>query len=187
MSDPPPVYLVGSPGGRLSSVATALAGAAESMAAEGSAAALAQRRPGIVILDAHKMRVDELVGLLSALLPEGRWTVALATEDEPPRVRTISLGAPDTLGDVQRHTANPASTPGCLLDLNRALAEMSRVRHDLNNPLTAAMAETQLLLMDAAEDEARESLEAVLQQLRRIRDMLASSRHLGPRRNAPGG
>jgi len=185
MSDAVPVYLVGPPGGRLASVATVLTDAAESIAAEGSAAALAERRPGVVVLDAGEMRVEELVGILSTL-PEGQWTVALVTDDDPPCLRTISLGARDTLGDVHRHTSNPASTPGCLLDLDRALAEMSRVRHDLNNPLTAAMAEAQLLLMDASGEEERESLESILQQLRRIRDMLVSSRHLRARSEASG-
>lgn len=184
MSDPVPVYLVGPSGGRLASVTTVLA-AAERIAAEGSAAALAERRPGVVVLEAEQMRVEELLGILSTL-PEEQWTVALVTEDDPPCLRTISLGARDTLGDVHRHASNPSSTPGCLLDLNRALAEMARVRHDLNNPLTAAMAEAQLLLMDASGDEERESLESILQQLRRIRDMLASSRHLRPRSDAPG-
>jgi signal transduction histidine kinase len=187
MSDSVPVYLVGPPGGRLATVAATLAGSGEPIATEGGAAALvAERRPGIVVLEADTMRVGELVGILSALPEEQPWRVALVTDDDPPCLRTISLGARDTLGDVHRHASNPASTPGCLLDLDRALAEMSRLRHDLNNPLTAAMAETQLLLLDVSGDEQRESLESILQQLRRIRDMLASSRHLRPRRDAAG-
>ena len=49
----------------------------------------------------------------------------------------------------------------------------SRARHDINNPLTAATAETQLLLMDVEDGEVRTALEAIEEQLRRIRDLTA--------------
>lgn len=183
MSDRVPLYLVGPPDGRLASVATALGDAAEFLEAAGSGAALAGRPPGVALLDADEMRVGDLMELMAALSP-GDWTVALLTRDDPPSLRTLSLGAADPLRDVRRRAEDPESAPECLLDLNRALAEMSRLRHDLNNPLTAAMAETQLLLMDAREGEERESLESLLGQLRRIRDMLAASRYLRPRTGA---
>jgi signal transduction histidine kinase len=177
-----PVYLVGSPDGRLAAVAAAFGGAAEVISAVGGGVALRDRPPGVAVLDAGETAPSGLVEILTTLSPE-HWTVAVVTDDDPPCVRTLSLGARDGLEDVVRHAADPASAPGCLLDLDRALSEMSRARHDLNNPLTAAMAEAQLLLMDAPEGEDRESLEAILQQLRRMRDMLISSRYLRPRRD----
>ena len=64
-------------------------------------------------------------------------------------------------------------------ELDRVLEEVSRVRHEVNNALGAAMAETQLLLLDADDDEARRSLEVVLQQLRRIRDAMVSVGRVG--------
>ena len=49
----------------------------------------------------------------------------------------------------------------------------------MNNPLTAAVAEVQILLMDAAENpEAQEGLLVVQEQLRRIRDLVAATGHL---------
>lgn len=186
MSNVLPVYLVGPADGRLASVAAALGSDAVPIAAAGAAEAapaLARHRPGVAVFDADGMRVGDLLEILTTLPTEG-WTVAMVTGDDPPRMRTLSLGAPDPLEDVRHHVEDPTSTPGCLLDLDRALVEMSRVRHDVNNPLTAAMAEAQLLLMEEPAGEDRESLEAILQQLRRIRDMLAESRYLRPRKNA---
>jgi len=61
-----------------------------------------------------------------------------------------------------------------LLSLRLLVAELARVRHDLNNPLTAALAEVQLLLMDQPGDsEEAESLRVVEAQLKRIRDLVA--------------
>ncbi len=45
---------------------------------------------------------------------------------------------------------------------------LSRIRHDLNNPLTAALAETQLLRLDSEE----EGLGVIEEQLRRLRDLI---------------
>ena len=48
------------------------------------------------------------------------------------------------------------------------------MRHDINNPLTAAMAEVQLLLMDLeADSEVGSAIRLVEDQLRRIRDLVA--------------
>jgi len=52
----------------------------------------------------------------------------------------------------------------------------------LNNPLTSALAEVQLLLFDVEDAEVRESLEVAQTQLRRMRDMIAAARHLSPHR-----
>jgi signal transduction histidine kinase len=180
MNDAVPVYLVGSPDGALSPVVTALGEAAAVVAPGGAGQGLAERAPGVVILDADGMRGRDLVELLSTL--GAPWTIAVLDSGDPPSLRTLSLGARNRVEDVRSHLEDPASKPAMLLDLDRALREMARLRHDLNNPLTAAMAEAQLLLMDAGDDDARESLEGILQQLRRIRDMLAASRHLRPRR-----
>ena len=55
-----------------------------------------------------------------------------------------------------------------LLDLVR------RVRHDANNPITAAMGHVQLLLEDPSiqNAEARESLRIVESELRRLTDII---------------
>lgn len=182
MSDSIPLYLVGSPDGRLASVATVLGDSARVLASDEEWAALGDRPPGVLVFDADAADAGLMLDALGAL-PAEHWTVAVVSGGDPPSVRTLSLGARDSLEDVRGYATDPASAPGCLLDLDRALAAMARVRHDLNNPLTAAMAEAQLLLMEAPEGEDRESLEAILQQLRRMRDMLSSSRYLRPRRD----
>jgi signal transduction histidine kinase len=49
-----------------------------------------------------------------------------------------------------------------------------RVRHDANNPLTAALGHVQLLLDDPAiqDEEARESLRVIESELRRLTEIL---------------
>lgn len=181
MSEAKRVYVVGSPEGALGTVVSALGEAAGVVTHQGDLQALAQEVPGVVLLDAQGMSATDLIETTGALSAEG-WTVCVLTREETPRLRTVSFAGPDDLEDVRRHLADPASEPACLLDLNRVLVEIARVRHDVNNPLTAAMAEVQLLLMEAPDGEDKDSLEAVLQQLRRIRDMVAATRHLRPRR-----
>jgi signal transduction histidine kinase len=65
-----------------------------------------------------------------------------------------------------------------VLELRHVLARVARGRHDLNNPLTSAMAETQLALMDAKDPEIRAGLETIEEQLRRMRDLIASLRSI---------
>lgn len=57
----------------------------------------------------------------------------------------------------------------------REIAELvRRVRHDANNPLTAALGHVQLLLDDPAiqDEEARESLRVIESELRRLTEIL---------------
>lgn len=55
--------------------------------------------------------------------------------------------------------------------------QLRRLRHDLANPLSAILAETQLLLLDADRfgDEAVESLKQIEALARRMREMLQKS------------
>ncbi len=55
--------------------------------------------------------------------------------------------------------------------MNDALSLGARVRaaqHDLNNPLTALLAEAQLLALDPLSDEQQESVERMVGLVRRI-------------------
>ena len=65
-----------------------------------------------------------------------------------------------------------------VFELRHVLAQVARSRHDINNPLTSAMAETQMALMDAHDPALREGLETVEEQLRRIRDLVGALRNL---------
>jgi len=67
-----------------------------------------------------------------------------------------------------------------VLELRQVLTRVARGRHDLNNPLTSAMAETQLALMEVQDPAIRQGLETVEEQLRRIRDLVAGLRALRP-------
>lgn len=88
-----------------------------------------------------------------------------------PVARPLSVGYPLFLDDLLAEAAEPEKP---LLELRTVLRFISQARHDLNNPLTSGLAETQLLLMDVEEGEIRESLEVIQEQLRRIRDLVAS-------------
>lgn len=59
-------------------------------------------------------------------------------------------------------------------DLEAIVDLVRRVRHDANNPLTAALGHVQLLLDDPAviDEEVRESLRVVESELRRLTQIL---------------
>ena len=92
-------------------------------------------------------------------------------EGEGTIARTLSVGFPLVLDELLTRVEE-AEKP--ILELRTVLKFISRARHDINNPLTSGLAETQLLLMDVEEGEIRESLEVIQDQLRRIRDLVAS-------------
>ncbi|MGI9627812.1 MAG: histidine kinase dimerization/phospho-acceptor domain-containing protein [Longimicrobiales bacterium] len=104
----------------------------------------------------------------------GTW-VPVVLEDEgsggDPVARTLSVGFPLVLDELLTRV-DEAEKP--ILELRSVLRFISRARHDINNPLTSGLAETQLLLMDVEEGEIRESLEVIQDQLRRIRDLVAA-------------
>lgn len=144
--------------------------------------------PGVVLLAPGQLRLEELLALADRLL-EGDgagWRLAVVRPGHPPRIQTLSVGHRDELPEVGAHARQLDEHPEALLDLRSVLTQVSRARHDINNPLTSAMAEVQLLLMDVEEGEVREGLEIVQEQLRRIRDLVAATGHIRPpRRGGP--
>lgn len=58
--------------------------------------------------------------------------------------------------------------------INEIIALVRRIRHDANNPITAALGHVQLLLDDPAvtDPEVKESLQIVESELRRLTDIL---------------
>lgn len=94
----------------------------------------------------------------------GRWNLLLVDPSGPSLV-PVSAGAPVPPDFV---SARLEDAPG-VFSLRHALDDLARIRHDLNNPLTAALAETQLLRMDQ-DDEALATIEV---QLQRLRDLIA--------------
>lgn len=147
----------------------------------GNAAAFlgaAQEEPGLVVLSvADAAEALALAGRLGDAGPG--WVLALATPGDPPAFRTLSLGVASGAEDVAAHLREAPLGKTTLVDLREALGQIQRARHDLNNPLTAALAEVQVLLMDAEDSGADpEALLAVQAQLRRIRDLLIDTNHL---------
>ena len=72
-------------------------------------------------------------------------------------------------------------------DLRRAIAErdarlaeiadvVARVRHEINNPLTGVIGQTQLLLRSDLDDAARRRVQTIDQLATRIRDIVARLR-----------
>ncbi len=137
--------------------------------------------PGLVLADTSSVTPAELLSVVRPITTAAYgWALAAVGDDDPPSVRVLSLAPRVELDDVVAFARDPDAVPEAVFELQRILAVVARVRHDLNNPLTSALAEVQLLLMDAEEGETREALEVVQTQLRRIRDLLGSTGHLKP-------
>lgn len=132
--------------------------------------------PGLVLLVPDDLGTGELLETLDLLARgRGEWIPALLQAEEGRAVvRPLSLGYRHPLSEAVEVNRDPAAGP-VLLELRRVVARISVARHDINNPLTSALAETQLLLMDAPEGEVRAGLETVQRQLRRIRDMVQAT------------
>lgn len=120
------------------------------------------------ILLAETVDPEVLAGYVRATARHPRrWSLFLVLEGggELPRLAALSVGDPVPADFVaERLAQSPA-----VFSLRHATHEIARIRHDLNNPLTAAMAETQLLRMDLDD----EGLAVIETQLRRLRDLIA--------------
>jgi len=176
-----PVYVVAPPGALLDACLSSLPGQAEAVEPPLRPEALLARPPGVVLVDVSGVAAEELLGAADVLRgPE--WVLAVVDGGTQPSIRTVSAGFPCDLGQVALHAGGAAEGAEPLLELHGVLAAISRARHDINNPLTSALAETQILLLDVPEGELRDSLDTIQTQLRRIRDLVAATRHLRPHR-----
>lgn len=183
MTEPPTVHVVAPTGPFRSRALQALGAAAR--ASESAAQLLAslegseEREGGIVVLapDLPASQGGQLARRLERA--EGSWTLlqAEAGNEGELRARPLSLGPAESLEHLLERIRDP-DPERPLLELDGLLARLARARHDVNNPLTVAMAEVQLLLMDEVSPEIRESLEIVQGQLRRIQALVARLRAL---------
>jgi signal transduction histidine kinase len=141
-------------------------------------AAIERRRPDAAVLDAD-LGGDGLVDLVEAVGDEAR---VVLCGDSPPLVaeRAVFVHVPGSAPDgVLREAVRwVVAAAASRARLARVADAVRRVRHDINSPLTAIMAETDLLLMDAEDltEEQRRSLETIAGMARRIRDLLAELR-----------
>lgn len=136
--------------------------------------------PGLVLIVAEDLSAPELLDLLARVARgRGEWLPATLSRDASGGAvaRPVSLGYVHPLAETVEANGAGEDRP-LILEFRRILDRISRARHDLNNPLTSALAETQLLLMDVVDPESREALETVQRQLRRMRDMIQELRPL---------
>ncbi len=134
----------------------------------------AEPGPGLV-LAAPWAPAESILGMLELVSrTSGEWSFLWIRGTGPdPEVLSFPIGYIEPLTRVVERWDSPGLGPG-LISFRLALSHLSRIRHDINNPLTAALAETQLLLLDAEPgSESEVSLKVVEEQLRRIRDLAA--------------
>ena len=177
-----PIYVIAPEASRVRARARTLGGTVEAFDSLEAWGGPGEREPGVVLVDGEAADTESLLRL-AAEMPEheGSWTLGVVGGPEGGSVRSLAFGPTSELEDVARLAEDPHEGRDVLIDLQRTLAEIARVRHDVNNPLTAALAEVQLLLFDVEDEESRESLNITQTQLRRIRDLMASTSHLRPR------
>ncbi|MDH5590554.1 MAG: hypothetical protein OEZ65_04470 [Gemmatimonadota bacterium] len=185
-SAPRPIYLVGAPGPRRDSLAGDLGGPHIAMDRVQAEALPVGFTPGVVLLDAETLSPEDLL-VLGERLGGGAegWSVAVIGNGDPRPVRSLSFGFSRSLSDAGAALRHPRDHHGALLELHGVVADVSVIRHDLNNPLTSALAEVQLLLFDSPTEEVTEAMEILQGQLRRMRDMVAALGHIRePRKTA---
>ena len=84
--------------------------------------------------------------------------------------------------EIQNSAANQESTRlrELVADYERQMNEIadlvSRVRHEINNPLTGVLCQAQLLLREELNDKARKRAEIIEQLARRMTDIVAELR-----------
>lgn len=175
-----PVYFVSPHAPRREALASSLG---ESVTVVSSLEALGELEagpPGVILLDrddADDGRILDLVYRIARDLPE--WRVAVLEGEGSTTLRSLSLGPMLSIGEVAALAENPEASRDTLAGMRFVLDEVAHARHRLNNQLTSALAETQLLLMDVTDDEARESYEIIHRQLCGMRDVIASSLRIG--------
>lgn len=107
------------------------------------------------------------------------WRVGVTEGEGGAIFRSLSLGPMLSVGEIAVLVENPDGARATLSGMKFVLDEVAGARHTLNNQLTSALAETQLLLLDVTDDAARESYEIIHRQLRGMRDVIASSLRIG--------
>lgn len=93
----------------------------------------------------------------------------------------VLAAAVQRLAEAQRAKSEIGKTRGQAGRFRHVVSIVRDVHHEVNSPLTAIIAETQLLLMDADQlsTEQRRSLETIEAMAQRIRDLLRQLEGLG--------
>jgi signal transduction histidine kinase len=188
------VLIVSGDPGRSRRAAAALSSAGNLVQAAGMSAALEEvslRRPDVTVLDGE-LPGDAVARLLGAVGDAER--VVLWIREPWPELAEqgvlvqipyaasdrVLLEAVRRAVDLQRLRLEAARGSAQAEQFRRVVEVVRRVRHDINSPLTAIMAETELLLMDADRltSEQLRGLDTIEAMARRIRDLVADLRDL---------
>lgn len=142
----------------------------------------------VIVVDSDDgIPLTDVLGLCREVADEDQEKLVFLAETDHDGVafRPLSLGFPVNDGEVA-DILDPEGDTWPPFELHEILRFVARIRHDINNPLTAGMAETQLLLMDLGEEgEVGESLVTIQRQLKRIQGLVQDLAHLRrPSRNA---
>ena len=90
-------------------------------------------------------------------------------------VETEDSGATDSLEGME----NPSEVEASYQARIDEVAELiTRVRHEINNPLTGVLGQAQLLLREDLSERARKRVETIEQLAIRIRDIVAQLRQV---------
>jgi signal transduction histidine kinase len=186
VADPLPRYILATPASTLDRARAALAPLEPLVEIPSVDAVLNGKElaPGWIFLppDAPAGELERL--LMGLGRREGSWSpVALRDHGGELHFVPLSPGFMRPLDELV-DGVEKGGPDAAFLSFRYALGILSKIRHDVNNPLTAALAETQLLLMDAEEgtDESQ-ALRTVEEQLHRIRDLIALLNALRPPRD----
>jgi signal transduction histidine kinase len=175
---PRPIYLLGSDGSTAGVDRFVPGRAAERVS---DAAALTGKAPGLLLIPLDGVAGEQALTAIrvTADAPsDAAWLPLLLERGAEGQLRMlpVSVGWAPEAAEVTRWVEGAEDAQ--VLELRHVLTRVARGRHDLNNPLTSAMAETQMALMDAQDPALREGLETIAEQLRRIRDLVAALRAL---------
>lgn len=145
--------------------------------------------PALALLLADSVPAGDALRLLrAAVAGQARWIVCLVEEmrgrsdgaDDVHglEVHTLSLGWAWPLEAVAEYAAGEHEPP---LELRDVVRRVARARHDINNPLTSALAQTQLLILEHGDVEVGEELREIETQIKRIAELVADTASIRPR------
>lgn len=169
-----PIYLVARSGARRDETALALG---ETVCAFDSVEALGRLDdlpPGVILIDCNDASDALVLDLVSRVVADSSvWRVGVALEEDCKAFQSLSLGPLFEAGEISAKARDSDTSRDMLAGMRFVLEEVAEARHLLNNQLTSALAEIQLLLLDVTDDEAREAYVVIHHQLRSMRDVIA--------------
>jgi len=135
----------------------------------------------VIVVDAEDgIPLTDVLTLCREVADQDQERLIFLAENESSEIafRPLSLGFALSDDDLAE-ALDPDGDTWPPFELHEILRFVARIRHDINNPLTAGMAETQLLLMDLGEGgEVGESLVTIQRQLKRIQGLVQDLAHL---------